>query len=117
MNTFFIGAAQLYLSPTDNFDLLTQKSKTYVARFPYLEMLVFSELAVGGGGALNDKYYLDRYFKLLVRTVLSVPLSTSPCWDYMYRYSTRTVLVQYGKVTGVPYSYCKGYCTCTVLVL
>ena len=65
MNTFFIGAAQLNLSPTDNFDLLTQKSKSYVARFPYLEMLVFSELAVGGGGALNDKYYLDRYLEKL----------------------------------------------------
>ena len=65
MNTFFIGAAQLNLSPTDNFDLLTQKSKSYMARFPYLEMLVFSELAVGGGGALNDKYYLDRYLEKL----------------------------------------------------
>ena len=65
MNTFFIGAAQLDLSSTDNFDLLIQKSRSYVARFPYLEMLVFSELAVGGGNAHNDKHYLDRYFEKL----------------------------------------------------
>ena len=61
MNSFFIGAAQLNLSQTDNFNLLAEKSKTYVKRFPYLEMLVFSELAVGGGGAHNDKYYLEKY--------------------------------------------------------
>ena len=65
MNTFFIGAAQLDLSSTDNFDLLIQKSRSYIARFPYLEMLVFSELAVGGGNAHNDKHYLDRYFEKL----------------------------------------------------
>ena len=61
MNSFFIGAAQLNLSQTDNFNLLVEKSRTYVKRFPYLEMLVFSELAVGGGGAHNDKYYLEKY--------------------------------------------------------
>ena len=61
MKSFFIGAAQLNLSQTDNFNLLVEKSRTYVKRFPYLEMLVFSELAVGGGGAHNDKYYLEKY--------------------------------------------------------
>jgi len=61
MKSFFIGAAQLNLSQTDNFNLLVEKSRTYVKRFPYLEMLVFSELAVGGGGALNDKHHLEKY--------------------------------------------------------
>jgi len=61
MKSFFIGAAQLNLSQTDNFNLLVEKSRAYVKRFPYLEMLVFSELAVGGGGAHNDKYHLEKY--------------------------------------------------------
>ncbi len=63
MKNLSIGAAQLDLSVTDNFDLLFNKANLYVKRFPYLEMLLFSELAVGGGGALNKKHYLDNYLK------------------------------------------------------
>ena len=46
MKPLSIAAIQLDLAIKDNYDLLEKKSREAATRFPWIEMLVFSELAV-----------------------------------------------------------------------
>ena len=48
MKPFSIAAIQISLEHTDNFNLIERKTREVVARFPWIEMVVLSELAVGG---------------------------------------------------------------------
>ena len=63
MKPFSIAAIQLSLAEKDNFLLLEKKAKEAVSRFPWLHLIVFSELAVGGVG------YKDKTFLLNVTNV------------------------------------------------
>ena len=65
MKTLSIAAIQLNLARKDNYTLLESKAKEAVYRFPWLEMLVFSELAVGGAGASNTTFFLSEYLDKL----------------------------------------------------
>ena len=65
MKTLSIAAIQLNLARKDNYTLLESKAKEAVYRFPWLEMLVFSELAVGGAGASNATFFLSEYLDKL----------------------------------------------------
>ena len=65
MKPLSIAAIQLNLSRKDNYTLLETKAREAVYRFPWLEMLVFSELAVGGAGASNATFFLSEYLDRL----------------------------------------------------
>jgi len=65
MKPLSIAAIQLNLARKDNYTLLESKAREAVYRFPWLEMLVFSELAVGGAGASNATFYLSEYLDKL----------------------------------------------------
>ena len=65
MKPLSIAAIQLNLARKDNYTLLESKAREAVYRFPWLEMLVFSELAVGGAGASNATFYLSEYIDKL----------------------------------------------------
>ena len=65
MKPLSIAAIQLNLARKDNYILLESKAREAVYRFPWLEMLVFSELAVGGAGASNATFYLSEYLDKL----------------------------------------------------
>ena len=59
MKPLSIAAIQLNLARKDNYTLLESKAREAVYRFPWLDMLVFSELAVGGAGASNATFFLS----------------------------------------------------------
>ena len=61
MKPLSIAAIQLNLAKKDNYSLVERKAREAVYRFPWLEMLVFSELAVGGAGASNATFFLSEY--------------------------------------------------------
>ena len=65
MKPLSIAAIQLNLARKDNYTLLEIKAREAVYRFPWLEMLVFSELAVGGAGASNATFFLSEYLDRL----------------------------------------------------
>ena len=65
MKPFSIAAIQLNLARKDNYALLESKAREAVFRFPWLQMLVFSELAVGGAGASNSNFFLSEYLDKL----------------------------------------------------
>ena len=65
MKPLSIVAIQLNLARKDNYTLLESKAREAVYRFPWLEMLVFSELAVGGAGASNATFFLSEYLDKL----------------------------------------------------
>ena len=65
MKPLSIAAIQLNLARKDNYTLLESKAREAVYRFPWLEMLVFSELAVGGAGASNSTFFLSEYLDKL----------------------------------------------------
>ena len=65
MKPLSIAAIQLNLARKDNYTLLESKAREAVYRFPWLEMLVFSELAVGGAGASNPTFFLSEYLDRL----------------------------------------------------
>mgnify|MGYP003952882785 FL=1 len=65
MKPLSIAAIQLNLARKDNYTLLESKAREAVYRFPWLEMLVFSELAVGGAGASNATFFLSEYLDKL----------------------------------------------------
>ena len=65
MKPLSIAAIQLNLARKDNYTLLETKAREAVYRFPWLEMLVFSELAVGGAGANNSTFFLSEYLDKL----------------------------------------------------
>ena len=61
MKTLSIAAIQLSLSRKGNYALVESKAREAVFRFPWLQMLVFSELAGGGAGAKNSSFFLSEY--------------------------------------------------------
>ena len=63
MKPFSIAAIQLSLSVKDNFTLIEKKAREAIIRFPWLQMIVFSELAVGGVGSKNESFFLKEYIK------------------------------------------------------
>ena len=65
MKPLSIAAIQLNLARKDNYTLLETKAREAVYRFPWLEMLVFSELAVGGAGSNNATFFLSEYLERL----------------------------------------------------
>lgn len=65
MKPLSIAAIQLNLARKDNYTLVESKAREAVYRFPWLEMLVFSELAVGGAGASNSTFFLSEYLDKL----------------------------------------------------
>ena len=65
MKPLSIAAIQLNLARKDNYTLLETKAREAVYRFPWLEMLVFSELAVGGAGASNATFFLSEHLDRL----------------------------------------------------
>ena len=65
MKPLSIAGIQLSLAKKDNYSLLESKAREAVFRFPWLQMLVFSELAVGGAGAKNPSFFLSEYLDKL----------------------------------------------------
>jgi len=65
MKPFSIAAIQLSLAEKDNFLLLEKKAKEAVSRFPWLHLIVFSELAVGGVGYKDKAFLLNEYMDKL----------------------------------------------------
>ena len=65
MKPLSIAAIQLDLATKDNYKLLEKKSREAVTRFSWIEMLVFSELAVGGGGSKDTSFFLSEYLEKL----------------------------------------------------
>ena len=63
MKPFSIAAIQLSLAVKDNFTLIEKKAREAIIRFPWLQMIVFSELAVGGIGSKNESFFLKEYLK------------------------------------------------------
>ncbi len=55
MSYFSIGGLQLELKMQDNLALLERKSRAALKTFPWLNMLVFSELAIRGPGAKHHE--------------------------------------------------------------
>jgi predicted amidohydrolase len=64
MKPFSIAAIQISLEHTDNFNLIERKTREVVARFPWIEMVVLSELAVGGANK-SKSYSLAEYLPRL----------------------------------------------------
>ena len=64
MKPFSIAAIQVSLEHSNNFDLLEIKTKEVVSRFPWLNMIVLSELAVGGVSK-SKEYSLQAYLPKL----------------------------------------------------
>ena len=63
MKPFSIAAIQLSLSVKDNFTLIEKKAREAIIRFPWLQMIVFSELAVGGVSCKNESFFLKEYIQ------------------------------------------------------
>ncbi|HIE50080.1 MAG TPA: carbon-nitrogen hydrolase family protein [Gammaproteobacteria bacterium] len=64
MKPFSIAAVQLSLEYTNNFNLLERKTREVVARFPWVQMVVLSELAAGGTSQ-NVEHSLEEYLPKL----------------------------------------------------
>ena len=65
MKPLSIAAIQLSLARKDNYSLVESKAREAIFRFPWLQMLVFSELAVGGAGAKNSSFFLSEHLDKL----------------------------------------------------
>ena len=61
MKPLSIAAVQLNLDNKDNYALVAKKTREAVFRFPFLQMIIFSELAVGGAGSKDSSFYLSEY--------------------------------------------------------
>ncbi len=55
-----IGCFQLALKKTDNFELIINKINNFLSKNS-VDMIILSELAVGGPGAKNERFYLNNY--------------------------------------------------------
>ena len=64
MKPFSIAAVQLSLEYTNNFNLLERKTREVAARFPWVQMVVLSELAAGGTSK-NVEHSLEEYLPKL----------------------------------------------------
>ena len=63
MRNFSIAGLQLDLNYSDNLTILTNAIIQTSKRYPWVEMIVASELAVGGANR-SDKYSLDNHLGL-----------------------------------------------------
>lgn len=64
MKPFAIAALQLNLENSDNFDLIESKTRETLLRFPWVQMVVLSELAVGGASK-SIEFSLEHYLPKL----------------------------------------------------
>lgn len=53
MSVFAIAGLQLDLQPSNNLDLVVKKTRSALARFPWIQMVVCSELAICGSAPSN----------------------------------------------------------------
>ena len=64
MNKINLAALQLQLDKTDNLDFLLSELNDLVKSRDDLDIIIFSELAVGGAGAKNCNHPLSKYEKI-----------------------------------------------------
>ena len=64
MNKINLAALQLQLDKTDNLDFLLDQLNNLIKRRGDLDLIVLSELAVGGAGAKNCNHPLSKYEKI-----------------------------------------------------
>ena len=64
MNKIKLAALQLQLNKTDNLDFLLSKLNDLVKSKDDLDIIILSELAVGGAGAKNCNHPLSKYEKI-----------------------------------------------------
>ena len=64
MNPLKIGCLQLNLKKSDNLDYLVESIKNLSNQDPSIDLIVTSELAVGGSGAKNTNHPLDKYLDI-----------------------------------------------------
>ena len=63
MNKIKLAALQLQLNKTDNLDFLLNQLDDLIKRRDDLDLIILSELAVGGAGAKNCNHPLRKYEK------------------------------------------------------
>ena len=61
MNKIKLAALQLQLNKTDNLDFLLNQLDDLIKRRDDLDLIILSELAVGGAGAKNCNHPLRKY--------------------------------------------------------
>ena len=61
MSILTVGAMQLSLNKTNNLNYVINSIESFCNKHKDVELLVLSELAVGGPGAKNSEHSLDRY--------------------------------------------------------
>lgn len=59
-----VACLQLKLQKTDNFEYIQNAIEKTLNKFPDIDLIVLSELAVGGAGAKNTVHTLDKYINL-----------------------------------------------------
>ena len=64
MNKINLAALQLQLDKTDNLDFLLSELNDLVKNRDDLDIIILSELAVGGAGAKNCNHPLSKYEKI-----------------------------------------------------
>ena len=64
MNKIKLAALQLQLDKTDNLDFLLLQLNDLVKNRDDLDIIILSELAVGGAGAKNCNHPLSKYEKI-----------------------------------------------------
>ena len=64
MNKIKLAALQLQLNKTDNLDFLLNQLDDLIKRRDDLDLIILSELAVGGAGAKNCNHPLRKYEKI-----------------------------------------------------
>jgi predicted amidohydrolase len=64
MNKIKLAALQLQLNKTDNLDFLLKQLDDLIKRRDDLDLIILSELAVGGAGAKNCNHPLRKYEKI-----------------------------------------------------
>ena len=64
MNKIKLAALQLQLNKTDNLDFLLNQLDDLIKRRDDLDLIILSELAVGGAGAKNCNHPLSKYEKI-----------------------------------------------------
>ena len=61
MTILKVGALQLALNKSNNLDYVINSIEKFCAENEALELVVLSELAIGGSGAKNTEYTLDKH--------------------------------------------------------
>ena len=64
MNKIKLAALQLQLNKTDNLNFLLNQLNDLIKRRDNLDLIILSELAVGGAGAKNCNHPLSKYEKV-----------------------------------------------------